>query len=80
MMERQPVVYIPASRGIGTLCVGVTNDFRRRAWEHRNDEQHTDMAGAIARKKQIKKWDPAWKLELIERTNPQWRDLWDGMP
>jgi len=26
--------------------------------------------------RQIKKWDRAWKLALIERDNPQWRDLW----
>jgi putative endonuclease len=34
------------------------------------------MAGAILREKQLKKWNRAWKLRLIENTNPQWRDLW----
>jgi putative endonuclease len=33
------------------------------------------MAGAIAREKAIKKWQRAWKIRLIEATNPAWRDL-----
>jgi putative endonuclease len=37
------------------------------------------MADAILREKHIKKWRRAWKLELIERDNPQWRDLWDEL-
>jgi hypothetical protein len=31
------------------------------------------------REKQIKKWNRAWKIELIERTNPQWQDLWRSL-
>jgi putative endonuclease len=38
-------------------------------------EQHTEMSTAIAREKDIKKWRRAWKLNLIEKSNPQWRDL-----
>jgi putative endonuclease len=30
---------------------------------------------AIAREKQIKKWNRGWKLKLIEEKNPDWRDL-----
>jgi putative endonuclease len=30
---------------------------------------------AIAREKAIKKWRRAWKIELIEKGNPEWRDL-----
>jgi putative endonuclease len=39
-------------------------------------EQHLDMTAAITREKQLKKWNRAWKIELIEHVNPQWRDLW----
>lgn len=39
-------------------------------------EMHTDMLTAITREKQLKKWNRAWKLELIEEKNPQWKDLW----
>jgi putative endonuclease len=39
-------------------------------------EMHHEMAEAIQREKQLKKWNRAWKIELIEKTNPGWRDLW----
>ncbi|MDP3538362.1 MAG: GIY-YIG nuclease family protein [Azonexus sp.] len=39
-------------------------------------EQHVEMAEAIRREKQMKKWNRAWKIELIEKQNPDWRDLW----
>ena len=40
-------------------------------------ELHPDMISAITREKQIKKWNRAWKLELIEEQNPDWEDLWE---
>ncbi|MEZ5957718.1 MAG: GIY-YIG nuclease family protein [Hyphomonadaceae bacterium] len=40
-------------------------------------EQHQEMGAAIAREKDLKKWRRAWKLALIEKLNPQWRDLYD---
>jgi putative endonuclease len=40
-------------------------------------EQHATMAAAILREKQIKKWRRAWKIELIQRDNPQWQDRYD---
>jgi putative endonuclease len=43
-------------------------------------EFHETMAGAILREKRIKKWRRAWKLELIESQNPQWRDLYEELP
>ncbi|SCX87892.1 putative endonuclease [Nitrosospira sp. Nl5] len=39
-------------------------------------EMHDEMAEAIQREKQLKKWNRAWKIDLIEKTNPGWRDLW----
>ena len=35
-----------------------------------------EINGAIIREKQIKKWKRAWKIELIEKNNPDWRDLY----
>ena len=35
-----------------------------------------DIHSAIRRKKQIKKWNRAWKIELIEKSNPEWKDLY----
>src|ERR1700730_12142431 len=37
------------------------------------------MMDAILREKRIKKWHRAWKLEMIERQNPQWQDLYDEL-
>jgi len=42
-------------------------------------ELHVDTLAAITREKQIKKWNRAWKIELIESTNPGWQDLWEGI-
>ena len=38
-------------------------------------ELHADMYEAIQREKRIKKWNRAWKVQLIEQANPEWRDL-----
>jgi putative endonuclease len=35
------------------------------------------MESAILREKQMKKWRRAWKVELIEKQNPYWQDLWE---
>ncbi len=34
---------------------------------------------AIAREKQLKKWNRAWKVRLIEAMNPDWKDLYDDL-
>jgi putative endonuclease len=39
-------------------------------------EYTNDINGAIAREKQLKKWNREWKLKLIEDKNPNWRDLY----
>jgi len=40
-------------------------------------ELHADMYEAIQREKRIKKWNRAWKVQLIEQANHEWRDLSD---
>jgi putative endonuclease len=91
-MQRQPAVYILASKRNGTLYVGVTSYLIQRIWQHK--QNHVDgftkeyrihllvyfevlqtMVEAIQREKQLKKWDRGWKLRLIEKHNPYWRDL-----
>ena len=37
-------------------------------------EQCDDIDSVIIREKQLKKWNRSWKLELIEKENPEWRD------
>ena len=38
-------------------------------------EEIPSTTSAIAREKQIKKWNRKWKLRLIEERNPEWKDL-----
>jgi putative endonuclease len=40
-------------------------------------ELHAEMYEAIQREKRIKKWNRAWKINLIEQANPEWKDLSD---
>jgi putative endonuclease len=42
-------------------------------------ETHEDVIEAIAHEKQIKEWKRAWKLEMIEKANPTWRDLYEEL-
>jgi len=39
-------------------------------------EQHETMGSAIARERAVKEWKRAWKVELIEKANPTWKDLY----
>jgi putative endonuclease len=59
------------------LLPGFTRDYRvkRLVWL----EHHASMEQAILREKRIKRWHRAWKLDLIERDNPGWRDLAEDM-
>lgn len=40
-------------------------------------EQTSDVRSAIEREKQLKKWNRAWKIRLIEEQNPSWKDVSD---
>ncbi len=42
-------------------------------------EDTTDVNSAIAREKQIKKWNRAWKIRLIQKQNPLWNDLYNDL-
>ncbi len=55
------------------LVAGFTQDYgvKLLVWF----EMHATMDTAVQREKRIKKWNRAWKLELIEAGNPDWRDL-----
>jgi len=42
-------------------------------------EEYDDIKNAITREKQIKKWNRKWKLNLIEKNNPFWKDLYSEL-
>ena len=87
----QPVVYIMASATGRALYIGITTDMSRRLSEHRAGkvihtakyrisrlifvEPHDTAPNAIAREKQLKGWRRSKKISLINRSNPDWRDL-----
>lgn len=60
---------------------GVVSGFTRHSHVHRLVwfEQHATMQTAIAREKTIKGWRRKRKLELIEKQNPYWHDLYDAL-
>jgi len=88
-LDKQPCVYILASKRNGILYVGVTSNLFERVNLHKQDliegftktygvhmlvyyEMHQTMPDAIRREKQLKKWNRAWKVRLIEQMNPEW--------
>ena len=42
-------------------------------------ETYDDPESAIRREKNIKAWKRNWKIEIIEKSNPNWKDLSDGL-
>jgi putative endonuclease len=42
-------------------------------------EATDDIASAIQREKLLKKWKRQWKIEMIEKDNPRWKDLYPGL-
>ena len=42
-------------------------------------ECYDDIRNAITREKELKEWRRAWKINLIERSNPEWADLYAGI-
>ncbi len=96
MGQRNPVIYIMASKQNGTLYTGVTSNLIKRVYEHKHAtlpgftkkygckllvyyEPHENMLVAIAREKQIKAGSRKRKLAMIEKMNPDWRDLYNDL-
>jgi putative endonuclease len=83
--ERNGTIYIGVTSDLPKRIYQHKNDsvdgFTKRYGVHRlvYFELYPDMMSAITREKQLKKWNRAWKLELIETQNPDWKDLWDGI-
>jgi len=42
-------------------------------------EETNDIREALTREKRMKKWNRAWKIELIEKSNPDWNDLFEEL-
>ena len=94
-MEQRSYVYILASARNGTLYTGVTAALARRVHKHREGRTpgftqtygvkrlvwygtFSSIHDAITEKR-IKRWRRAWKIDLIEKLNPQWLDLYETL-
>ncbi len=92
-MDKTCYVYIMTSPSNTELYTGVTNDLRRRAFEHKEKmaagftgrynvvrlvyyEVAESAESAIRREKAIKGSSRRKKMELLDRMNPQWLDLY----
>jgi putative endonuclease len=60
---------------------GLIEGFTKKYHVHRlvYFEQHSHIEQAIEREKQLKKWNRQWKINLIEKENPTWKDLFDDL-
>ena len=55
------------------LVEGFTKKYKTKELVYYEDT--SDVKNAIAREKQMKKWNKQWKVDLIEKSNPEWNDL-----
>jgi putative endonuclease len=60
---------------------GLVDGFTKQYGVHRlvYYEVAEDAEAALTRERQIKKWNRAWKLRLIEEHNPEWEDLYNSL-
>ena len=60
---------------------GLVEGFTKKYKVHRLVflEETSDVESAITRERQMKKWNRKWKIELIEKRNPEWKDLWEDI-
>jgi len=96
IMSKQYYVYIMTNKGNTVLYTGVTNDLRKRVYEHTEKlvggftkkynvtelvyyEIFQDVENAIMREKQIKAGTRQKKIDLINRMNKEWRDLYEQL-
>jgi putative endonuclease len=58
---------------------GLVDGFTKKYWVKKlvYFEDTSDINSAIVREKQIKRWKREWKVELIEKSNSKWRDLFE---
>ena len=95
-MGKQYYVYIMTNSRNTVLYTGVTNDIRKRGYEHKEKlvcgftkkyniaklvyyKVFEDIENAILREKQIKAGSRQKKVQLINGTNKEWRDLYDEL-
>lgn len=91
MQRKYFYVYILTNKPYGVFYIGVTSDLPGRTYEHREGSvdgfskryhlkmlvYYEDAENAIRREKRLKKWSREWKIEAINKFNPEWKDLYE---
>jgi putative endonuclease len=69
------------ARRVSEHRAGSASAFTKKYQVHRlvYAESHDNVEEAIKREKAIKEWQRAWKVQLIERANPEWDDLAESL-
>lgn len=83
--QRNGTLYVGVTNGLARRVFehreGVIPGFTKRYGVKRlvHYETFSDVTTAIWRETRLKKWKRAWKLELIEKNNPDWNDLYETL-
>ena len=83
--KRDGVLYVGVTNDLYRRVLehknNVVKGFTQRYFVHRlvYFEQTEDIYSAIAREKQLKNWKRDWKIKLIKRYNPEWKDLYNDL-
>jgi putative endonuclease len=79
--QKNGTLYIGVTNDLGWRVFehkhGLVDGFTKKYKIHKlvYFEQTNDINSAIVREKQLKKWNRKWKIKLINKLNPAWRDL-----
>lgn len=83
--QKKGTIYIGVTRDLGARVLQHKTNFYPKSFTskysvHRlvHVEEFDLIAEAIAYEKRLKGWNRPWKIELIEKTNPDWRDIDSG--
>jgi len=85
-------VYILTNFKNSVFYIGVSNNLKRRVYEHKNKlvegfskkynlykliyfEEYSNPSLAIEREKKLKRWKKEWKMTIIKKVNPDFKDL-----
>ncbi|MFZ2189217.1 MAG: GIY-YIG nuclease family protein [Candidatus Magasanikiibacteriota bacterium] len=81
--KKYGVLYIGVTNNIDRRTnehkTGIIDGFTKKYWVHKlvYFEEYRSINDAIHREKCLKKWNREWKIKLIEKNNPEWKDLWN---
>jgi putative endonuclease len=95
-MEKEYYVYMMTNQNNRAIYTGVTNDLKKRIYEHEKKliegftkkynitksvyyEVFNDIKHAITREKQIKGGSRTKKIAMVNKMNPEWKDLYENL-